>query len=368
MIHAFPMHGYHKMLAEGYRTRDAHILEWASNLTSPTSPIYVHSRPEPIPLRRLTLRKSPGRPTLNNVVDRYRSVLRVPPLKDRKRWWVASASMYRPLPDEGALIAWNPMIGLRDDISHRTGRSLHVDLLDDWLVHAAFQGFHKKVEIAYKRLFDNATTVTANSEGTLKLAQDHGRSDAVLLPNGCDPERFSGTSRASGKVKVGYVGKIGTRLDVQLIAASCKSNPGLDFVFAGPVLDRHVGHALASIPNLTMLGDIHYSEVPSLLSDFDLGWVPHGVEFGQVGGDAIKIYEYRAAGLPVLTTPIIGTRERPMPGVTVLDAEAHDSYFREVNIVNGRVERQHMSIPVELTWKFKTQKILAMMKVDLNDE
>jgi hypothetical protein len=87
------------------------------------------------------------------------------------------------------------------------------------------------------------------------------------------------------------------------------------------------------------------------------------VELGQVGGDAIKIYEYRAAGLPVLTTPIIGTRERPMAGVFVCDAAEHVKWLADAGRGRTRIERMEMHIEPDLTWRAKTESIAQMMGV-----
>lgn len=360
-IHAFPMHGHHKMLAEGYRTRDAHVLEWISRLR-PTSRINVHSRPDPFPLRNLAMRNSGTEAQLHNVRDAFRTVLTVPPVGNPKRWWVSSVRHYRPLATDEPTIVWNPMLGLREEVKQHKG-PLHVDLLDNWLEHAAFQSFQQETKASYERLFRYATSITANSESTHKLALDYGRSDAVLMPNGCDPEKFQLNSTATGRPTVGYIGKIGHRLDVSLIKRTVEENPEWRFVFAGPVLNRNVGADLQKCRNLELIGDVHYAQIPKLLQTFDIGWVPHGVTSGQVGGDAIKIYEYRAAGLPVITTPIIGTRERPMPGVLVADSVDHSRLIREQTLVNGRVPRSPYDTPRELTWQAKTQTILDMMGI-----
>jgi glycosyltransferase involved in cell wall biosynthesis len=210
-------------------------------------------------------------------------------------------------------------------------------------------------------MFSVATSVTANSEATLELARFYGRSDAVLVPNGCDPARFSSVSEASGPITVGYLGKIGNRLDAKLIGDTVTAIPQVNFVFAGPVLEREVLRSFAHKPNVRMLGDIHYEEVPKLLQTFDIGWVPHGVESGQVGGDAIKIYEYRAAGLPVVTTPIIGTRERPMPYVNIAESTQHTDTITRLTAGYSRVPRAVSDIPFDMTWESKAQYMLDQL-------
>lgn len=256
------------------------------------------------------------------------------------------------------------MLGLRPDLLDRLG-PIHLDLLDDWTVHRGFQCIWSEAEEAYERLFSVAHSVSANSEGTLALAERFGRGDALLLPNGVDPERFSSVPLAQGPITVGYVGKIGRRLDSNLIATTIKAFPSVKFVFAGPVLERGYVDEVAKLPNVHMLGDVHYSSVPDLLSTFDIGWVPHDVENGQVGGDAIKIYEYRASGLPVVTTPIIGTRERPIDGVRVVNAIEQLDCLKELVSGVERVPREPMTIPPSMTWENKAQRILNSLM--LND-
>jgi glycosyltransferase involved in cell wall biosynthesis len=241
-----------------------------------------------------------------------------------------------------------------------SGRKLHADLLDDWSIHYAFESIRPEVVRAYRQLFEHASTVSANSEATLELARSYGRSDAVLITNGCDPERFDTRSRARGLPTVGYVGKIGRRLDLELIERTATELPLVSFVFAGPILDKEYRLPLERLPNVKLLGDVHYESVPQLLTTFDVGWVPHRVGAGEVGGDVIKTYEYRAANLPVLTTPIIGIRERALEGVWIHERDQHSQVLNAA-LRDGRVARIPGGIPAEHTWSLKASELLNML-------
>ncbi|TCN49163.1 glycosyltransferase involved in cell wall biosynthesis [Rhodococcus sp. SMB37] len=365
VINIYPMHGYYKSLLTGFRTRDGHIMEWlASEGANGCENVDVYSRAEPVGYRRWKLRGTTDKP-LANTRDLTPDVLWPPNPRDPKNWWVTSARFYKSPQHDGPSIVWNPMTALSPSLRNYWENSttpLHLDLLDDWSVHHDFVSIRDRVNEAYRIILGLATSVTANSEGTIALANRFGRTDAVLLPNGCDPEKFSTISQASGDTTVGYIGKIGERLDVDMIRDVCESLPNVKFVFAGPVLGTRVGRELSRIPNIDMLGDVRYPEIPELLSRFDIGWVPHGVEKGQVGGDAIKIYEYRAAGLQVVTTPIIGTRERPMDGVHVASAAEHSAIISSLVGKEGRVARDLSPLPRELTWEYKTGVIVQMLK------
>jgi glycosyltransferase involved in cell wall biosynthesis len=257
-------------------------------------------------------------------------------------------------------VTWNPFLSLSNVWSEISGsrESICFDLLDDWTIHYAFKAVQPEVTAAYRRLFDRADVVTANGEGTVELARRFGRDDVVFLPNGCDPDRFDTANLANGQLTVGYVGKIGKRLDLKLIVDTVQRLRGVRFIFAGPILDPEYRSPLERLENLQLLGDVHYENVPALLQTFDIGWVPHRVGEGEVGGDVIKTYEYRAAGLPVLTTPVSGANSRGLDGVTVLPNADHAAWLLEATSNVSRVPRVTTSLPRDVEWRYKAQSIL----------
>lgn len=361
---AYPMHGQHKLVDEGYRTRDGHLIEWFSKSQS-FAPVTVVSRPEPFGLVKKVQQ--------SQILDNSRSVQAVaktiPNLRDRRRWWVKSSSYYPAIPshlDNVPAIVWNPFVAIANrNANPFLGRVSVLDLLDDWTIHYAFATIRTEVDEAYRNAFEQATYVTANAEGTAALARRFGREDVFLIPNGVDPERFSTRSRATGPLTVGYVGKIGRRLNLDLIIEVASALPDIQFVFAGPILDKEYRPPMEAAQNIELLGDVHYDDVPNLLERFDIGWVPHNVGAKEVGGDVIKTYEYRAAGLPVLATPIAGVTKRGLDFVNVIDASGHASFLAELQ-GQPRVERQLAQIPIDATWQYKSNQIWNLLGQQTN--
>lgn len=357
---AYPMHGQRKLLAEGYRTRDGHVIEWLGRLTDTDGGVTVISRPDPLvaaPHGRTTGRSAKGTRPLSVRAPR------LPDPRSRRRWWVDSARYYPVLSHRGLdapAVVWNPFVATAPADRNPFGRNVVLlDLLDDWTTHYAFEPIRAEVEAAYRIAFDRADHVTANAEGTAALARRFGRDDVVLLPNGCDPERFSARHGAVGPTTVGYVGKIGKRLDLAGILSTARALPEFAFVFAGPVLDRSYRAPLQAEPNITLLGDVHYDDVPDLLASFDVGWVPHNVGPFEVGGDIIKTYEYRAAGLPTLSTPVAGAGERGIDGIAALPISEHATTLRTwVEPGGARVGRRPTRIPAHATWQDKARTML----------
>jgi glycosyltransferase involved in cell wall biosynthesis len=361
-VAAFPMHGQYKLQNEGYRTRDGHLIEWFGRLLAGTGYVAVLSRPEPQALRIVRSARRAG-PSAANTRPYDAWSLRVPHLRDRQQWWTTSLDSYRypnVIGDEVPAVIWNPMVAL-SNIAERVlnGRRVVIfDLLDDWTVHYAFESIRDSVEAAYQKLFQRADRVFANSEGTVELANRYGRKDVTLVPNGVDPERFTQEQRVEGSTTIGYVGKIGRRLDLNLIETVVRALPCCRFVFAGPILDPEYRPRLKALKNVELLGDVHYRDVPRLLSTFDVGWVPHNVGKLEIGGDVIKTYEYRAAGLPVLTTPIIGAGVRQLRSVYVESGDKHADWLAARIGVSERISREPAETPREATWESKARILL----------
>jgi glycosyltransferase involved in cell wall biosynthesis len=360
---ALPMHGEVKLRTEGLRTRDGHLIEWFARLL-PDERICVASRPEPWP--RLTLARRSGASLPEQVQCVSPQPVVIPKPSDRRHWWIASLKHRVPWIPGVPIIAWNP-IDLAAGIEAgeaSAAPTLVIDLLDDWSCHAGFASIHDRVEHAYATVFDRVDRVVANSEGTLALAHRFGRTDAELVANGVDPERFDLSHVPRRTLTVGYGGKIGFRLDLELVAATAAAVPEVTFEFVGPILDRHVGTALKRIPNVDIVGDVHYSEYPERLAQWDVAWAPHRLGTGEVGGDLIKLYEYRAAGLPTFSTRVIGW-ERALPGVRALHSE--DFATELARFIRGRhggeIPREPVELPRELTWQYKAEHLLGVAGV-----
>jgi glycosyltransferase involved in cell wall biosynthesis len=353
---ASPMHGEIKLRREGLRTRDGHLLEWFSKLL-PSLQIGVYSRPEPWP--RVTLRRRGGVTIPRQLTFISPQPRRIPNLRHRRDWWVRSMNYMPAWPMDVPAVIWNPLAGAAAVRRTIPSAPIVFDLLDDWLSHPAFARLEREIEDAYRLMFENASVVTANSESTLGLAHRFGRGDAILLRNGVDPDRFALEPKPHDSITVGYGGKIGFRIDVNLVAQVARALPNVRFEFAGPVLVKKQARELRRIPNVVMLGDVRYDRYPALMQTWDMAWAPHMLDKFEVGGDLIKLYEYRAAGLPTVTTRVIGW-ERALDGVRAV--ERRDVESTVVQLVEGKasggIAREPIALPPDVSWRAKAEFIL----------
>jgi glycosyltransferase involved in cell wall biosynthesis len=158
-----------------------------------------------------------------------------------------------------------------------------------------------------RRILDKVRFVFATSEPLRdRLSRLHP--DVHVLPNGADVEHFArggpppADLAAIPRPHVGFAGSIQHWVDTDLIAAAARRRPEWSWVLVGGV---HADvAALDNLPNVHLLGEKPYEELPGYVRSFDACLVPFRAKPITHAADPIKVYEYLAAGKPVVSTPI----------------------------------------------------------------
>jgi glycosyltransferase involved in cell wall biosynthesis len=166
---------------------------------------------------------------------------------------------------------------------------------------AGFSNMAAPIVAAEKRLFAEADLVVFSSRTLLELHPEV-RDKAQLVPNGVDTGRFSAAPhRPDTKPPVaGYVGAIEEWFDVAAVREAALGNPDCRFIVAGRV-EYPPARKLSELPNVEMPGEVPYAEVPALVERFDIGLIPFIINDLTRAADPIKLYEYFACGIPVVS-------------------------------------------------------------------
>ena len=132
----------------------------------------------------------------------------------------------------------------------------------------------------------------------------------VFAPHGVDTEHFArardpltllpnALPRISKPV-VGYIGSLHAWIDLELIAWLARQRPQWDFLL--------VGHAHVAMDALDGLGNVHlagaqpYEDLPRWAKAFDAAIIPYRDNRQVANANPLKLREYLAAGLPVVST------------------------------------------------------------------
>jgi len=100
---------------------------------------------------------------------------------------------------------------------------------------------------------------------------------------------------------------VATKLDVELLVALARLRPDWSFALVGPVGPGDPGtdvSALRAEPNIHLLGIRTRDALPDVLRGADAGLIPYAMNELTRSIFPMKVYEYLAAGLPVVATPL----------------------------------------------------------------
>ncbi|HEY3447936.1 MAG TPA: glycosyltransferase [Myxococcales bacterium] len=112
------------------------------------------------------------------------------------------------------------------------------------------------------------------------------------------PEDVAGLPRPV----LGFFGLVADWVDVDLLEALAKANPGGSVVLVGRV--RTDVSRLRRATNVHLLGPKPYATLPGYAKAFDVGLLPFRVNELTLNSNPLKVREYLAAGLPVVSTAI----------------------------------------------------------------
>jgi len=179
--------------------------------------------------------------------------------------------------------------------------------------HTAFPGLIRKETVARmeQELFSCAG-LSLTSARELYLRKKDLAPDLQVVLNGADVEHFRraldpGLAVAPDlaplpRPVIGYIGAVSPWLDQDLLAAAARAHPDWTLVLIGPV-DTETS-TLAGFPNIHLLGHRDYQLLPSYLKGFDAAVIPFRVNELTRGVNPVKLYEYLAAGKPVVSSDL----------------------------------------------------------------
>ncbi|MBU0707243.1 glycosyltransferase [Patescibacteria group bacterium] len=241
------------------------------------------------------------------------------------------------------------------------------DAVDDWRNHSAYEDKRDKLEESYKVIKKEADLIFTVADD-LRLLFDN-QPKVYWIPNGVDFDRWQGQFEFEEDLKgitppiIGYAGVIQNRIDLKLIKHVAESNPNKSFVFVGMVWPEVNKGEFAANANVHFLGQKPYNDLPKYMTHFHVGIIPHKVDPFTKSMNPLKLYEYLACGLPVVSTPIAGMEMFPE---FVKVASDYDYFSQQIDTALTedseihRIKRREAVKPH--SWETRMDKMMKLIK------
>jgi glycosyltransferase involved in cell wall biosynthesis len=201
--------------------------------------------------------------------------------------------------------------------------------------------------------------------------------NTYLVRHGVDFEHFAQSCRSSLEIPqeiaslprpiIGFHGLIASWVDIELIEKIARAHPEWSIVLLGKA-QTHDGTRRfdKSLKNIHWLGRKEYSELPAYCKAFDVAIVPFVVNELTINANPLKMREYLAAGLPVVSTDI---PEAYAFGNLVTVGYDHDHFIRKIESVieqstPGPIIHRSLQMRKE-SWEMKVEEMSEIVKAHL---
>jgi len=167
-----------------------------------------------------------------------------------------------------------------------------------------------------KDLATNSSIVIATSKALYQKISKLN-SNCFYIPNGADVTHFLKATKPGEKIPgmehlrhpvIGYIGAIFDWFDAELVCRLAELHPEYSILLVGPLdYGRELDCGLEKFkqhPNITLLGSRKYEVLPEYLSYMDVCLIPFKINKLTRASNPIKMYEYLAAGKPVVSTAL----------------------------------------------------------------
>lgn len=189
---------------------------------------------------------------------------------------------------------------------------------DDWLSAEARKPYWPAYRAAYQQISEAETGVAAVSQQIIDRIRPRG--PWAVVPNGVDPGEWTGPvppapewlARIPGPRAI-YVGTLDSRLDVDGLVVLARARPDVSFVLLGPSGDGSAVNVTRGIPNIHVHDGVGRAELVASLRNSQVSLLAHRRTPLTEAMSPLKVYEYLAAGLPVVSVdlpPVRGLGDR----------------------------------------------------------
>lgn len=197
--------------------------------------------------------------------------------------------------------AFNPFAGL--NMIGKLGESAHIYYCYDAINDSRNKGRGLEVENRFCSQVDGVITTSEE----LFRSKSKINPNTYLVKNGVEFDLFNKVvdlqnPTENKRKKIGFVGSIDFRFDIDLFSWLTEQLPGYDFLVVGRNANEEAYQKLATMKNVTLQKPVKPEEVPQIMYSCDAGLIPLTQIPINRNVYPMKINEYLSVGLPVVRT------------------------------------------------------------------
>jgi glycosyltransferase involved in cell wall biosynthesis len=194
---------------------------------------------------------------------------------------------------------------------------------------------------------------------------------SALVANGVDLAGFSSPQPMPREYhnipgpRAVYVGSLREWFDFALLETAARKLPGVSFVVIGP--DHWARKRLPRLTNVHVLGQRPHDQVPGYLQHADVGLIPFDRARTPELVDAInplKLYEYAAAGLPVVATDWRALRQLASPAILASTRDAFVAGIRKALQDQVRLSAEGRNWVAGHSWHSRSRDLLHALRLE----
>jgi glycosyltransferase involved in cell wall biosynthesis len=262
-----------------------------------------------------------------------------------------------------------------------SGEALAVyDCVDDYAEQTTSPRKRELVASCDRKAVLHSSLVFATST-TMYERQRRLNPSTHLVPNAGDYKHFAAAAdrtvaapevSALPRPVLGFAGNfLASKVDFDLLETVARAVPQWTLLLVGPATFETTPalERLARLPNVRWLGQKPYADLPRYVAAFDVGLIPYVSNAYTRSCFPLKLYEYLAAGKPVVASglPELSGME---PDVVLVDGPT--TFVRAVQAAaarNGdREQLRRRQLASANSWEARAGRLLELVQRELEDQ
>lgn len=251
------------------------------------------------------------------------------------------------------------------------------DCVDDYAEQAGPSARRRTLVAELDRRTARVARIVFATTKSLYVRHHELNSATHLVPNvgdfrhfarAADREFIADELRSTPRPVIGFAGNfLATKVDFDLLERIAERREWTLLLVGPSRPDTEAALArVTSHPNVHWVGAKPYADLPRYVAAFDVGLIPYLANAYTQSCFPLKLYEYLAAGKPVVASgvPDVGGRE---PDVVL--APDHSTFLAAIEsaLADERAEnaQRRMALAAENTWETRTERLLGLIATEL---